>query len=298
MRNRMFSLLLLVCLLALPSACAEAPALQVTASFYPMYCLALNLVRDVPGVAVSCLAPTSVGCVHDYQLTTEDRRVLDQTDLLILNGAGMEAFLDTMLPQLSATVVDTSAGLPLLPVEGAAVRGADPVYNEHVWVSLPLAIRQVDAMAQALSEVDPVHAGQYEANRAAYTQTIQALYERMREALAPYAGTPIVTFHAAFDYFAADFDLNIVAVLRREPGSAPSARDIAAVVDIVRRRNVRSLFVEPQYPRDAADVVARETGITPYVLDPVVTPAEGVADVDAYVHAMEQNLATLLEALP
>ena len=297
MRNRILSLVLLICLLALPTACAEASGLQVTASFYPMYALLLNLVRDVPGVTVTCLVPMDVGCAHDYQLTTNDRRALDQTDLLVINGAGMEVFLDGVLSQLSAAVVDTSEGLPLLSMEGLAVHG-DSLYNEHVWVSLPLAIRQVDAMARALSELDPAHADQYEANRAAYTQRIQALYERMQEALAPYAGTSIVTFHAAFDYFAADFGLNIAAVLRRDAGSAPSAREIGADVDVSRKRSVRALFVEPQYPRDGVDVVARETGLVPYTLDPVATAAEGVADIDAYLHAMEQNLTTLLEALP
>lgn len=297
MRTRILALLL-VCLLLVPTANAQTDDLHVVASFYPMYCMLLNLTRDVPGVSVECLAPSDIGCVHDYQLTTADRRRLDQADLLVINGVGMEAFLTPMLPQLSATVVDASAGLSLLALEGTILRGDDARYNEHVWVSIPLAIQQLETIADALAQADPGHAELYEANRAAYTQTLEALYQRMQAELAPYKGTPIVTFHSAFDYFAKDFELEIVAVLRRESGSAPSARDIAAVVDIVRAKDVHALFIEPQYPRDAADVVARETGITPYTLDPVATHTEGVPDIDAYVTAMERNLATLLEALP
>jgi zinc transport system substrate-binding protein len=112
--------------------------------------------------------------------------------------------------------------------------------------------------------------------------------------LAPYRGARIITFHEAFPYFAREFGLIIAAVVEREPGSAPNARELAESIDSIKKKEVKALFSEPQYPASAADAIARETGMKIYVLDPAVT---GPDDPDAYISIMEQNLKTLQEAL-
>ena len=100
----------------------------------------------------------------------------------------------------------------------------------------------------------------------------------------------IVTFHEAFPYFAEEFGLHIVATIARDPGSEPSARELAGTIQAVRRAGVKALFAEPQYsPR-----VARETGATVYVLDPAVT---GPASPNAYIDILEKNLVELQKAL-
>ena len=104
----------------------------------------------------------------------------------------------------------------------------------------------------------------------------------------------IITFHEAFPYFAKEFDLNIAAVVNREPDSQPSARELAETIRLIKRLGVRAVFAEPQYPQSAADIVAKESGATVYLLDPGVT---GANDKNAYLDAMEQNLTVLKRAL-
>ena len=87
---------------------------------------------------------------------------------------------------------------------------------------------------------------------------------------------------------------DIVAVIEREPGTYPNARDVADIIDLVRSKEVKAIFIEPQYSRSAADTIARETGISVYVLDPIVT---GELNKDAYIDMMNQNLKVLEEAL-
>ena len=111
------------------------------------------------------------------------------------------------------------------------------------------------------------------------------------------AGKSIVTFHEAFDYYAAEFDLTVAAVVQHEEGDAPSAREIAETVRIIREKGVCALFAEPQYTDESINLIARETGLPVYLLDPVVSGEADPDDADAYLRIMRRNLATLLEAL-
>jgi zinc transport system substrate-binding protein len=265
----------------------EATPRRVVTSFYPVYVTALNVTAGVEGVEVTNLTSPHLGCLHDYQLTTGDVRQLSEADLLLANGAGMEPFLDKVARQSPGLrVVEVSEGIPLM--DG----------NSHVWVSFDGARRQTENIVAALSELAPEHAAAFRANGEAYEARLTALEERMRSALAPYAGTPIVTFHEAFPYFARDFRLEVAGVIEREPGTEPSARELADTVKLVRARGVKALFAEPQFSDRSARVIAAETGVGVYELDPVVTgPAEPEAARGAWLAAMEKNLTVLQDAL-
>ena len=262
-------------------------SLRVVTSFYPVYVAVLNVTAGIPGVEVSNLASPHVGCLHDYQLTAGDVRRLADADLLLVNGAGMEPFLGKVAQQSPGVrVVRVSEGIALLDD------------NPHVWVSLEGARRQTENIAAALAAAAPDRADAFRANASAYNASLSALEEKMRAALAPYAGTPIVTFHEAFPYFARDFDLDLAGEIEREPGAEPSARELADTVKLVRERKVKALFAEPQFPDKSAQVVARETGVRVYSLDPVVTgPSDPEEARGAYLRAMEKNLEVLQEAL-
>ena len=265
---------------------AAAP-LRVVTSFYPVYVAALNVAEGVDGVSVENLSSPHVGCLHDYQLTAGDVRKLSEADLLLANGAGMESFLGKIARQSPGLrIVEVSDGIPLM--DG----------NAHVWVSFDGARRQVDNIAAALSRAAPEKSAAFRANAESYKARLGRLEEKMRAALAPYAGTPIVTFHEAFPYFARDFNLEIAGVIEREPGTEPSARELAGIVDLVRARGVKVLFAEPQFSGKSAQIIAGETGAKVYELDPVATgPADPASAKDAWLTAMEKNLAVLQEAL-
>jgi len=280
---------LLVALCAVVAAGpVRAEALRVVTSFYPVYVAALNVAEGVEGVQVENLASPHVGCLHDYQLTPGAMRSLSEAGLFLANGAGMESFLGKVTQQLpSLRVVEVSRGIPLM--DG----------NPHVWVSLDGARRQVENAAAALAAAAPEHAAEFQANAARYNARLTALQERMREELAPYAGTPVVTFHEAFPYFGREFNLRIAGVVTHEPGAEPSAQELAQTIDLVRAQGVKAIFVEPQFSPRSAEVIARETGAKVYELDPVVTgPSEPAEAKDAYWQAMEKNLTVLRQALP
>ena len=268
---------------------SQANGIKIVASFYPMYIMAKNVAKDVPGVSVQNLTPPLTGCLHDYTVTTNDMKKLADAQVFVANGAGMESFLDKIVAQHpNLKIIQLSEGIPL--IKGPGNEGDNP----HIWVSISNAILQVKNLGKAMEQYDPVHKQLYEKNSAGYTAKLEALRQKMHSELAPYKGMSIITFHEAFPYFAKEFDLRISAVVEREPGSEPSAKELADTIELVKKSNTQALFSEPQYPDSAARTIAKETGAKVYVLDPAVT---GPDDYNAYINIMENNLKVLKEAL-
>lgn len=269
-------------------AAAAPRPLRIVTSFYPICIAALNVARDLPGVTVANMARPLTGCLHDYQLTPGDLVTLSRADVFVVNGAGMESFMEKAVQQMPGLrVVDASRGIAL-----RSAPGGEP--NAHVWVSVSLHARQVANIADGLAAADPARAALYRRGADRYIAELDALGERMRAALRDVRTRDIITLHEAFPYFASEFGLTVAAVIEREPGTEPSARELAGIIEQVRRAGTRALFVEPQYPSRSADAIARETGARVWTLDPAVT---GPMATDAYVRIMERNLATLRAAL-
>ncbi|SEJ38522.1 zinc transport system substrate-binding protein [Propionispira arboris] len=263
---------------------------KIVTSFYPMYVATINITNGIDGVEVKNMTKPQTGCLHDYQLTPADLKTLEKADAFIVNGAGMEAFLDKVVKQQEKLkIIDASKGIDLLK------DGTEE--NPHVWVSITNAIQQVRNIEEQLIADDPKHAAQYKENADAYVTKLESLKREMHTAIDPLPNKNIVTFHEAFPYFAKEFNLNIVAVIEREPGSEPTPKDIEETVDKVKSLNVKALFAEPQYPEGAAQTISKESGAKVYTLDPVVTGDADETAADAYINAMKKNAQVLKEAL-
>jgi zinc transport system substrate-binding protein len=262
---------------------------RIVASFYPMYLLTLGVAGDIPGVSVDVMTPRASGCLHDYQLTPSDLRRLLGADVLVINGAGMESFLERLAGEMPGLpLVNASEGIALLTEDGEA--------NAHVWVSVTGAISEVQNILDGLCRLDPAHSGAYRANAAGFTAKLEALRQQMAEGLAGLKHREIVTFHEAFPYFAQEFGLTVAAAVESDPGASPSAMQLSRIITLVKEKGIPALFTEPQYPPDAALIIANETGAKLYPLDPVVTGPDGAKAQD-YITAMENNLKVLEEAL-
>lgn len=262
---------------------------NIVTSFYPMYVATINVADGIDGVTVSNLTEPQTGCLHDYQLSTKDMKNLEKADVLVVNGGGMESFIDKVVKeQPKLKVVDASKDIEMIEDEEGT--------NPHVWVSISNAIKQVENIAAQLDEIDPEHKSQYDANAKAYIEKLAALRQEMHEELAPFAGQEIVTFHEAFPYFADEFNLKLAAVIEREPGSEPTPTELKDTIEVVQAAGIKVLFTEPQYSPKAAETIASATGANLYVLDPVVTGEATSEAKDAYIVTMKKNLATLKEA--
>ena len=268
---------------------SASSTMTIAASFYPMYIMALNVAKDIPNVNVIDMTKPTAGCLHDYSATPADMKNLEGAKVLIINGAGMESFMSKITNQMpNLKIIEASEGIELIKGSGAV---GD---NAHVWVSISNAVTQVQTIGNQLALLDPNNAPKYKENTKVYIKKLETQKAKMHLALDGLKNRDIVTFHEAFPYFAKEFNLNIVAVIEREPGSEPSAKELAETIDKVNSLKVKALFAEPQYSTRAAETIAKETGAKVYTLDPGVT---GPMEADAYINMMDSNLKTLQEAL-
>ena len=264
----------------------------IVTSFYPMYIDVLNLTDGVEGVKVVNMTKPQTGCLHDYQLTTEDLKTLESADAFVVNGAGMESFLDKVTSQQKdLKIIDASRSDKINLLKDGEEE------NPHVWLSVTYAIEQVKAITSQLCEADPKHERQYKDNAMAYVEKLSDLREEMHSELDSLPHKEIVTFHEAFPYLAKEFRLKIVSVIEREPGTEPAPKELEELIEQVRTLPVKVLFTEPQYSPTAAETIARETGAKLYKLDPVVTGEATPEAKDAYLSAMRENMKVLKEAL-
>lgn len=277
----------------------------VAATMLPTTVFALNLLQGVPGVTVRALSQPETGCLHDYQLQPDDLRLLSQADLLLLNGAGMEAsFLDRIFQQYpDLPQVDSSTGVQLLASSVAHEHGSEHEHesheppheheqNGHIWMSVGNAMQQVRNIAEALCALLPGDAAAIRSNEAAYLARLETLQSDMRAATAPLSGAAIVTYHDAFAYLADEQGLRVAATLVADPEDTPSTRAVASLVDEIRSEGLQVVFTEPGASTQSAGTLARETGIRIASLDPIT---RGEATLDAYETRQRANLRTLQE---
>jgi len=263
----------------------------IVTSFYPIYITTINITKDIPGVEVINMTKAQTGCLHDYTISPKDIQILGNADAFVINGAGMESFMDKVITQQSSLkIIEASKDIQLLK----DLTGED---NPHVWVSVTNTIQQVNNITMQLSSIDPTHASMYEDNAKIYITKLNLLNDKMHLALDGISNKNIITFHEAFIYFAEDFKLNTLAVIETEAGSEPTPKEIESIINTVKEYQIKALFAEPQYEAKAADTIAQETGAKVYELDPVVTGDSNANAFDDYLSKMEQNMETLREAL-
>lgn len=293
------SLVLCLLLVVLVAGCgstkqggSDKKAFRIVTSFYPMYIDVINITKDVDGVEVVNMTKPQTGCLHDYQLTTEDMKTLEKADAFVVNGAGMESFLDKVVKQQkNLKIIDASKS-----DEINLLKDGDEE-NPHVWLSVTYSIEQVKAITSQLCEADPAHADAYRKNALDYVTKLDKLRTQMHEELDNLPHRDIVTFHEAFPYLAKEFKLNVVSVIEREPGTEPTPQELEETIRQVNALPVKVLFTEPQYSPSAAKTIAAETGAKIYQLDPVVTGEANEQAMDAYIDAMKKNMEVLKEAL-
>ncbi len=266
--------------------------LKIVTSFYPMYLDTLNITRGVEGVEVVNLTPPQTGCLHDYQLTPEDMKTLETADIFVVNGLGMESFLDKVIeahPNLK--IIDASDSPEIVPI----VEDGKP--NPHVWMSITYSIQQVKNISSKLCELDPKHIDAYKRHTLDYVDELTTLRDELHISLTMLPNRDIVTFHEAFPYMAKEFGLNVVAVIEREPGTEPTPQELAETIDKINALPVKIIFTEPQYSSKAAETIARETDAKVFELDPIVTGEAKPENLLDYVDRMLNNALTLVKAL-
>ena len=265
----------------------SSPDFKITASFYPLYIMLMNITQGVPNITLSLLAPADTGCLHDYQLTTKDMMAIEKSDAIVINGVGMEHFLEKVLETKEPKqIIVASDGFPVLDE------------NPHVWVSPKGAAHQTMQIAKSLSQIDSGNSHLYMENARTYIEKLESLSQYMSSQLKPLSGTPAITFHDAFPYLADELNLDLIATIEQEHGKESSPKELVQMTERIKEMqqngNTPLLFVEPNFHSTAAQIISNETNVPVHPLNSAVT---GPLEKDSYIDTMKENVETLKKAL-
>ena len=276
---------------------ASADKLSVVTSFYPMYDFACKVGGDM--VSVTNLTPAGVE-PHDWEPSSADMITLEKAGVFIYNGAGMEHWVDSVLSSLEnkdLIVVEASSNAPFLEV-AAGSDAADASVDPHVWLDPEIAKIEMKNMLDAFKTADPVNADYFQANYDKYALEFDALDAEFTSALAQVPQKNIVVAHNAFGYLCNAYGLTQVPIEGLSADSEPDAARMSEIISFVTANHVKVIFFEELVSPKVAEAIARETGTTTAVLNPL----EGISEADQaagqdYFSVMRENLSTLVASL-
>lgn len=298
--------------------------LTVVTSFYPMYIATLNIVDGVKGVRLENLSEPQTGCLHDFQLTPEDMKLLSTADVFVINGGGIESFMSDVAkayPKLD--VVEACEDVALLSDEESdsdhdhdhdadaesdsdhdhdheADAESDSAHdhdhgdeNAHAWMSVPRYRTMVKTIASHLAQKDEAHAEEYYANAEKYDAKLAKLEKEQDSLKSLTDGQNIVIFHEAYAYVADDFSMNACYLLDLDEERSVSAGEIKQVISAIKDDGVSVILAEELYGKSMGDTVSRETDVHVVYIDPL---NRGEYDKDSYLDGMEQNIELIKDA--
>lgn len=281
----------MLALIFLISGCQNVPVseetdrLLVYTSFYAMYDFARTIAGEY--AHVENLVPVGVE-VHDWEPSPADMIKLEEADVFIYSGKGMESWCDGVLSSLSnenLLAVETAAHI--------AVHEEDGHTDPHVWLDPANAILQLEAIADALSQKDPANEAHYRENLAVQTEKLLALDTAYRTELGALPNKAIVVSHKAYGYLCNAYGLEQIAAEGLSADSDASPAQLARIIETMQQNNIRHIFFAELTRSKALETIQAETGAQALVLNPF----EGDSQGHSYLAVMEENLASLKTAL-
>ena len=240
------------------------------------------------------------GDAHTYEPTPQDSAAVADAALLFENGLGFEVWLDRLFEASGsrATRVVVTQRIPGRTFSGDHGHSeTDP----HVWHDPQFAIEMVQAVSAALTKADPSHADDYQKNAEAYVSELQELntWIQSQITILPDSRRKLVTTHDTFGYFAERYGLQVSSVMGTVSSEVadPSAAQIAAIIETIRREQVPAIFAENILNPQLTEQVAREAGVR--VVPTLFTDALGEegSDGESYLQMMRSNVTKIVESL-
>lgn len=259
-----------------------------------------DIAQNVAGerLKVETLLPLGVD-PHAYLPVPRDAVKLAECDVLIVNGAGMEAFLNPLL-QNAATqrqVITASAGLTPHPDPS----GEHPEGDPHFWLDPNNVIQYVENIRSGLSQADPPGAAIYAANAEKYIAALKSLDEwiRLQVQTVPVERRLLVTNHESFGYFVSRYGFVIIGAVipSVSTDASPTAQQMAALIEQIKASGAPAIFLETGANPSLADQIAAETGvkvITGLYTHSISAPG---GPAPTYIAMMKYNLKQIVDAL-
>jgi zinc transport system substrate-binding protein len=307
------NLIAVITILLLMASCGQAPPtpgqkVQAVATIFSYY----DALRSIGGDDVDAVIILPPGqSPHEFEPRVVDKALVDRAQLIVKNGLNIDAWMDRLAAtNTQATIIDVSAVVKaqgIQPLQTAEVSVTDATEaatqheeedtsagNPHIWLDPRVQAMAATAIRDALVQLDPPHKEGYTQRAAAYLDQLRQLDADFTAAARGFKTKDFIGFHSAYAYLARRYGLNQIASIEELPGQGPTPGQVVNIIKLIRRSNIKVIFVENALPSRDADMIVRETGVTTGVLQPLETYDDAK---QTYISLMRENLDALKNAL-
>jgi len=275
-----------------PTSSSEAPVVLASTTFLT------DITRNIAGdrVKVESLLPIGAD-PHSYQPTPQDVAKIEQSKLLIINGAEYEHFLESLLENAGGerNIIEASSGLRLR-TDAESEQGVDP----HLWLDPNNVIIYVENIREGLTHFDPDGAAIYQSNADAYVAKLEALDAWIDEQVSqiPPERRLLVTNHEALGYFAERYGFTVIGAVVPSVSSdaSTSAGQMAELIEQIKSSGTPAIFLDEVENPALAEQIADETGVK-VVADLHLESLTDGPPAATYIDMMKHNVTQIMNAL-
>lgn len=322
-------IIILLCLVLVLSACSKGDnvskdenKLNIVTSFFPNY----DMVKKIAEDKVNIVNLTQTGDAHTFEPKIQDMEKIYDADLLIINGANFEPWVDKVLEGKSdLNILDLSENLELLKISDLHSHEEEHnhedeeheeeheedneeetndhdghnhgEYDPHTWLSPKLYAKMLEKTKNKLVELDPENKEIFNKNYENAAKEVDNLVKEFDSQLSKYSGKVIVTPHEAFNYMLHEYDIEQLAIEGINSVNEPNASKMKEIVDEMKHHEVKVVFYEYKKSDKIAKAIANEIGGN--VKE--ITTLEVISDEDLkngedYISLMKMNLKNIVDS--
>ncbi len=287
---------------AATAAAAPTKKLNVVTSVAPINNIALNVGGN--RVNLTQLIPDGTDS-HTFEPAAGDARILNEADLIIVNGIGLET------PTLKLADSTKKKDTPILKLADNTITEKEWVFdfsfpkdkgdpNPHLWMNPDYAKKYAQLINDQLAKQDPAGKDYYAANLKAYLNQLNEMDKAMAIALAtvPEKNRKLVTYHDSFAYWANHFKWSVIGAIQPADFKEPSAKEVADIIEQLKKEQIPAIFGSEVFPSKVLEQIAKEANVKFYdTLRDDDLPGKPEAPEHSYVGMQLENTVTMIAAL-
>lgn len=277
---------------------------KVYATIFPIYDFTKNIGKDK--IELNYIVPPSSE-PHDYEISAKTIKDIQNADLLIKNGLGVDGFADNIKSESEKlNIVVASEGIEKITYEKDGIHDENHTeeehdhgeYDPHVWLNINNAIKECENIKNALVKVDAKNKEYYEENYNNYVKELKDLQDSYKENLKEIKNKTILVSHDAYGYLCKEYGINQISVTGVNPNQEPSMSKIAELTDYAKDKNIKYILFDGLVNPKVSQTIANEANIDTMILYSIdgITK-EDFNNSEDYVSLMEKNLETLKTVL-
>lgn len=299
MFQRLLIFLMLCCFHSAAIATKQNSKLKIATTVSPI----TNIVQNVGGTAVDVkgVVPDGIDS-HTFEPLPSDAKLLQEADLIIVNG------LDLELPTLQLAEKVKKTYVPILQLGNRVLSKEEWRYdfsfprelghpNPHLWLNIELVMRYVELIRDQFIAADPVNKASYVSNTEIYLSKLDRLDQAIFSCVAsiPEKNRKLVTYHDSFAYFAPRYGMRVIAAIQPHDFSEPGPQEVINIIKQIRSENVPAIFGSEVFPSKVMAQIAREAKVKfiDQLSDDELPPAPN----HSFIGMMVRNITIMTEAL-